>query len=154
MLGDDRDALGQPRLRIDWRYLRRDVETVQRALSLFAQEIERSGVGRFQYNPQAVEMEMTRYGAYGGHHMCTARMGRDPRSSVTDADGRVHGVDNLFVAGAALFPTSGQANPTLTIVALALRTAAHFKHLHARGSSALPLALPSHVVPFRIRQTA
>jgi choline dehydrogenase-like flavoprotein len=50
-------------------------------------------------------------------------MGTDPRTSVVDSDCRVHGVANLFVAGAATFPTSSQANPTLTIVALALRLA-------------------------------
>ena len=60
-----------------------------------------------------------RDGAYGGHHIGTARMGRDPAKGVVDADCRVFGVDNLYVAGSAVFPTSGQANPTLTIVALA-----------------------------------
>ena len=50
-------------------------------------------------------------------------MGNDPRKSVTDADGRVHGIGNLYIAGSSLFPTGSWANPTLTIVALALRTA-------------------------------
>lgn len=152
MLGPQRDALGEPRLHIDWRYLRRDVDTVQRALAMLARDLDELRIGRFEYNPQSVEMEMTRYGAYGGHHLGTARMGCDPRSSVTDAQGRVHGVDNLFVAGTALFPTSGQANPTLTVVALALRTAAHLKQLHAR--QARPWTLPSTVAPMRVRQTA
>ena len=70
---------------------------------------------------------MTRYGAYGGHHIGTARLGSDPASSVVDPDCRVHGVDNLFIAGSAVFPTSSQANPTLTIVAMALRLADHLK---------------------------
>jgi choline dehydrogenase-like flavoprotein len=59
----------------------------------------------------------------GYHHMGTTRMGDDPKSSVTDAHGRVHDVGNLWVAGSSLFPTGSWANPTLTIVALALRTA-------------------------------
>jgi choline dehydrogenase-like flavoprotein len=50
-------------------------------------------------------------------------MGTDERTSVTDAEGRVHGLANLWVAGSSLFPTGGWANPTLTIVALAMRTA-------------------------------
>jgi choline dehydrogenase-like flavoprotein len=66
---------------------------------------------------------MTRYGAYGGHHIGTTRMGTDPRTSVVDAECRVHGIDNLSIASAAVFPTSSQANPTLTVVALALRLA-------------------------------
>lgn len=152
-LGPGRDALGQPRLHIDWRYTRRDVEAVRRALTLLAHDFEHSGVGRFDYNPQTVEMEMTRHGAYGGHHIGTARMGSDVRSSVTDGDGRVHGVANLFVAGAALFPTSGQANPTLTIVALALRQAALLKRLQAGAALATP-RFESTVVPMRLRQSA
>ncbi|OZI32350.1 FAD-dependent oxidoreductase [Bordetella genomosp. 10] len=130
-LGTDTDALGVPRLHVDWRYTKRDVETIQGALAELASALHASGVGSFEYDPALVETEMTRYGAYGGHHIGTARMGRDPRDSVVDADCRVHEAGNLFVAGAAVFPTSGQANPTLTIVALALRLAAHLRQVYA-----------------------
>lgn len=58
----------------------------------------------------------------GYHHMGTTRMSGSPRNGVTDSHGRMHGVDNLFVVGSSVFPTSGWANPTLTVVALALRT--------------------------------
>jgi choline dehydrogenase-like flavoprotein len=61
------------------------------------------------------------------HHMGTTRMHADPRRGVVDADCRVHGVSNLFVAGSSVFPTSGTAGPTLTIVALALRLARHLR---------------------------
>ena len=57
--------------------------------------------------------------------MGTTRMHADPARGVVDADARVHGVDNLFVAGSSLFPTGGFANPTYTLVALALRLADH-----------------------------
>jgi choline dehydrogenase-like flavoprotein len=57
--------------------------------------------------------------------MGTMRMGTDPRTSVTDPNGQVHGIDNLFVGGAALFVTGSSVNPTLTLHALALRTARH-----------------------------
>jgi len=123
------DALGMPRLRIDWRYTAGDVDTVKRAVALLAAEFERTGVGRLEYEPQAVEAEMTRDGALGGHHIGTARMGSDPRNSVVDLDCRVHGIDNLFVASSATFPTSSQANPTLTIVALSLRLTEHLRSL-------------------------
>jgi choline dehydrogenase-like flavoprotein len=59
------------------------------------------------------------------HHMGTTRMGDDPRVSVVDPDCKVHGIANLFVAGSSVFPTSGSAGPTLTIVALAIRLADH-----------------------------
>ena len=54
-------------------------------------------------------------------------MGTDPRGSVCDPDGRVHGVPNLTCAGGSLFPTSGCANPTFTIVALSIRIAARLR---------------------------
>ena len=60
------------------------------------------------------------------HHIGTTRMVMI-RTGVVDSDCRVHGMTNLFIAGSSIFPTSGYANPTLTIVALALRLAEHLK---------------------------
>jgi choline dehydrogenase-like flavoprotein len=128
LLDDTVDALGMPRIKIDWRYLSEDVRTVSRSLEILAGNFASSGIGRLDYDPSLVETEMTRYGAYGGHHIGTARMGTDPRSSVVDANCRLHTVRNLYVAGSAVFTTSSQANPTLTIVALALRLAAHLRN--------------------------
>ena len=122
-LMNESDALGMPKLRVDWRYTPGDVDTVARAIAILARDVERSGVGTLAYDPAEIEFEMTRYGAYGGHHIGTARMGLDPKSSVVDANCRVHGVSNLSISSSAGFPTSSQANPTLTVVALALRLA-------------------------------
>jgi choline dehydrogenase-like flavoprotein len=130
-LGSGSDCFDVPRLSIDWRYTRGDVDTVRSALALLASDLKRCGVGQLAYDEDSVEMEMTRYGAYDGHHIGTARMGVDPRSSVVDRNCRVHGVQNLFIASSAVFSTSGQANPTLTIVALALRLSAHLKRIAA-----------------------
>jgi choline dehydrogenase-like flavoprotein len=126
-LTDSVDALGMPRIRVDWRYTGDDVDTIARALQLLKEDFHRCGVGSFDYDPAMVEAEITRYGAYGGHHIGTARMGKDHRTSVVNAECRVHGVDNLYIASAATFATSSQANPTLTIVALALRLAEHLR---------------------------
>jgi choline dehydrogenase-like flavoprotein len=122
------DALGMPKLHVDWRYTANDVTTVSRSIALLTQDIGSSGVGRFLYDPASIEFEMTRYGAYGGHHIGTARMGTDPRTSVVDPNCTVHGVANLSIASAAVFPTSSQANPTLTVVALALRLAGRLRN--------------------------
>jgi choline dehydrogenase-like flavoprotein len=65
--------------------------------------------------------------AGGKHHIGTTRMHADPKQGVVDPDCRIHGLANLYVAGSSVFPTSGYANPTLTIVALALRLADHLK---------------------------
>jgi choline dehydrogenase-like flavoprotein len=84
-----------------------------------ASELERRGLGRVEIDAEATPDPNTH------HHMGTTRMHRDPRRGVLDEHARVHGVANLFVAGSSTFPTSGFANPTLTIVALALRLADH-----------------------------
>ena len=144
-LGNDRDALGMLRLNVDWRYTDADVDTVRSAIALLAADLHNSGVGTLDYDPSALEAEITRYGAYGGHHIGTARMGNDPRSSVVDPNGRIHNVDNLFVASSAVFPTSSQANPTLTIVAMALKLADHLKTLHCRP----PAFLTGQEVPLK-----
>jgi choline dehydrogenase-like flavoprotein len=130
-LGEAVDALGVRRISIDWRYTPVDVATVGRAMALLAADFRQNGIGDLKYDAADLESEITRYGAYGGHHIGTARMGTDPRTSVVDADCRIHGVDNLFVAGTAVFPTSSQANPTLTVVALALRLAEQLERIQA-----------------------
>src|SRR4029453_17535736 len=66
----------------------------------------------------------------GYHHLGTTRMAEDPKAGVTDPWGRVHELGNLYVAGSSLFPTGGWANPTLTIVALALRAADRIASFH------------------------
>ncbi|RYF58501.1 MAG: GMC family oxidoreductase, partial [Comamonadaceae bacterium] len=124
-LSERRDALGMPQLRVDWRYSREDIESADRMLQLIAQEFERTGTGSLVYDRGKLEEDLMRFGAYGGHHIGTARMGTDVRTSVVNADCQVHSVRNLFIAGSAVFPTSSQANPTLTLVALALRLGRH-----------------------------
>ena len=126
-LGPAADPLGKRRIHVDWRYTPQDVETVRVALALLARQLQASGAGHFEYDPEQIEAEMTRYGAYGGHHIGTARMGTDPADSVVNTDCRLHEADNVYLAGAAVFPTSSQANPTLTLTALALRLADHLR---------------------------
>jgi choline dehydrogenase-like flavoprotein len=136
MLDDSTDALGMPRIKVDWRYSERDVKTVSTALAALGNALHETGSGEFDYDPAQVEAEMTRYGAYGGHHLGTARMGTDPRSSVVNAQCRLHEAENVYIAGAAVFATSSQANPTLTLVALALRLADHLRDVYGASASA------------------
>ncbi|MGE5515159.1 MAG: FAD-dependent oxidoreductase [Bacteroidota bacterium] len=125
-LSDQRDALGLPRLVVDWRASAQDVDGVVAAHRLLAEQMERSGVGRLEVDEDAIRHG---YNAVGGHHMGTTRMADSPERGVVDADCRVFGMDNLFIAGAAVFPTSSHANPTLTLVALAARLAEHLRQL-------------------------
>jgi choline dehydrogenase-like flavoprotein len=116
-LGSERDALGQPKVQIFWRWTQADCANRERTLALLAREVERAGLGRIVSVP-GVALDPNAH-----HHMGTTRMHRDPRRGVVNENARVHGLANLFVAGSSLFPTGGVANPTLTIVALALRLA-------------------------------
>jgi choline dehydrogenase-like flavoprotein len=67
------------------------------------------------------------------HLAGTARMGDDPAASVVDADGRCWDVPNLWVCDGSVFPTAGGVNPSLTIQAIACRTADRIRALAARG---------------------
>jgi choline dehydrogenase-like flavoprotein len=141
-LTDRTDVLGMPQLRVDWRYSPEDIESVARTLDVMAQEFERSGAGRLTYDRATLEEDLMRFGAYGGHHIGTARMGSDVRTSVVNADCQVHSVRNLFVAGSAVFPTSSQANPTLTLIALSLRLGRHLSRRLAPKANAPVSTLP------------
>ncbi len=90
-------------------------------------ELQRLGIGRMAPLPPS-ELDSWPENLEGGwHQLGTTRMHVDPRQGVVDADGRVHGMSNLYVSGGSVFPTGGAAPPTLTIVALALRLAQHLK---------------------------
>ncbi|HEX8217176.1 MAG TPA: GMC family oxidoreductase [Allosphingosinicella sp.] len=125
------DALGLPRVKLDWRLSPIDVQSVAVLVRTLGDELARLGLGRVEpadwlSNPDGgwrTDPLISAHPIGGYHHMGTTRMADDPRRGVTDADTRIHGIGNLYVAGSSLFPTSGWANPTLTIVALALRTA-------------------------------
>jgi choline dehydrogenase-like flavoprotein len=66
----------------------------------------------------------------GWHHMGTTRMSNDPKQGVVNANCRIHGIENLYVACSACYPTAGAANPTLTLVALTLRLLDHIKKMN------------------------
>lgn len=118
------DRMGLPLPHLHWRVGRRDFADARRSTDLLAAEMDRMGVGkvvslwdRGEDRPPVV--------SGGWHHMGTTRMSADDASGVVDGDCGVHGLDNLFIAGSSVFPTSGYANPTLTLVALAVRLGRH-----------------------------
>jgi choline dehydrogenase-like flavoprotein len=115
------DRLGIPQPELHWRWTALDRRSQQRSLEVYAAELERAGLGIVDRFIEPVVQDP----AGACHPMGTTRMHPDPRHGVTDANARVHGTDNLYVAGSSLFPTGGYANPTLTIVALAIRLADH-----------------------------
>ncbi|MEH3102731.1 MAG: GMC family oxidoreductase [Sphingomonas phyllosphaerae] len=124
-LSAERDALGMRRLHVDWRVAPADFDSARATYRLIRDELARTGTGSLDYDEAALEEALLDAAAYGGHHSGTTRMSANPRDGVVDRDCRVHGVANLYVASASVTPTSSQANPTLTTVALALRLADH-----------------------------
>jgi choline dehydrogenase-like flavoprotein len=108
-----RDRAGQPALRLHYAfgaYEHAGFRQISKTFNTMAQTL---GAHQFEISEP-----------FAHHHLMGAtRMGHDPKLSVTDSHGRTHDHANLFVLGSSLFPTGGTANPTLTIAALALRTA-------------------------------
>ncbi|MCE3247961.1 MAG: oxidoreductase, partial [Geminicoccaceae bacterium] len=124
-LGDAVDALGVPRIALDWRLSELDKRSLQAGHEAVALELGRTRLGRLQIDDWLLA-DLTGWSPElegGHHHMGTTRMSADPSQGVVDPASRVHGIANLYAAGSSVFPTCGSANPTLTIVALALRLA-------------------------------
>ncbi len=130
---------GQPVAHVDWRLNETDKRSAVRALQITLDYLRARGARQqemitdvgggaedwtFPPEPGALET--------GDHHMGALRMSASPEDGIVDINSRLHSVDNLYVAGSAVFPTGGYANPTLTIVALALRLADHLKAVAGR----------------------
>lgn len=128
-LSTEKDALGMPRAKLDWQLTELDKRSIRIFYQLLGQELGRSGTGRVQIKDWLLSDDRTwpSFLSGGWHHMGTTRMHADATQGVVDADCRVHGLGNLYVAGAAVYATAGSANPTLTLVALSLRLSDHLK---------------------------
>jgi choline dehydrogenase-like flavoprotein len=124
LLDHEKDALGMNKVRLDWRLTQQDVDSLRRARQILDKEWN---FPRKDPPSERTAAERPAEIAAASHHMGTTRMHRDPRSGVVDETCRVHGTSNLFIAGSSVFPTSGWAPPTLTIIALALRLADYLK---------------------------
>jgi choline dehydrogenase-like flavoprotein len=121
VLARESDAFGVPRPELHWTWSPAEQSDWDRSRPLIAAEIESIGVGRIERLPTSGPDPNAH------HHSGTTRMSEDPAWGVVDPDCRVHGTSNLYVAGASVFPSGGFANPTLTIVALAIRLAEHLR---------------------------
>ena len=127
-------VFGQPVAHIDWRLNEADKRSAARALALSLEFLRERGASQqemitdvsggaedWTFLPAEGALET------GDHHMGALRMSAQPDDGIVDVNSRLHRVDNLYIAGSAVFPSGGYANPTLTIVALALRLADHLK---------------------------
>jgi choline dehydrogenase-like flavoprotein len=124
-LSHERDQLQMNRLVLDWKVGDEETKSLIRLQELVNSSLRSTCIGSLD---QTQPLSNLRY-TDASHHIGTTRMSDDPRTGVVNSDCRVHGINNLFIAGSSIFPTSGYANPTLTIVALAIRLAEHLKFL-------------------------
>jgi choline dehydrogenase-like flavoprotein len=129
-LSDEQDALGVRRAVVDWR-----ISDIERRTAAFfgkalKKEFQSLGLGDIELAGWLMNDEMLTDAHLDGnfHYIGTTRMSRSEGDGVVDENAKVHGIDNLYVAGASIFPTGGHANPTLTIVALAIRLADHLRN--------------------------
>ncbi|NMN60002.1 choline dehydrogenase-like flavoprotein [Xanthobacter sp. SG618] len=137
VLSDRCDALGMPYLDVDLRFAHGDAESVVRSHELLDAALQRGGVGQLIYRQADREARLAAVldqAADGFHQAGTTRMAATPSEGVVDAQCRIYGVDNLFVAGSSVLPSSGQANPTFIAVALGLRLADHLAGLKRAGT--------------------
>lgn len=128
-LADDRDDFGMPRVRIRWKVNEAERTTMRTMTRSMKNELERLGLAKVEVDSW-LEDDLTDWRtrmADSFHHIGTTRMSASEMSGVVDSNCEVFGTHGLFVAGSSVFPTSGYANPTLTIVALSLRLAQHLK---------------------------
>ena len=130
VLSNEKDSLGVPRANLHWALSPMDKKTVRKLNELIGQQVGIKGIGRvklYDFLLDETDSSMPDFTSGGWHHMGTTRMSNDPKKGVVDSNCKIHGIDNLYVAGSSCYPTVSSVNPTLTIVALSLRLSDHLK---------------------------
>ncbi|WP_051074157.1 FAD-dependent oxidoreductase [Rhizobium freirei] len=138
-LAEQRDRFGQPLPRINWKIGPREIDSVRRLALVISDEFARVGLPKPRL-PDWIAADEAAASVFMdmAHPSCTTRMGADPRTSVVDGNAMVHGIEGLFIAGSSVFSTPGHANPTLMLLALAIRLADHLKQRHTAAQSHKP----------------
>ncbi|MEZ5937647.1 MAG: GMC oxidoreductase [Hyphomonadaceae bacterium] len=134
-LSGNLDSLGMPKLRIRLSFHDEDIRSVVQMHDLLDEDLRRAGAGELGWRvPPESRFDAVKASARDGYHQLGgAVMSSRPTDGVVAPDGRVHGVDNLWIASSCTFPTGGQANPTLSIVALSLRLSERLAELAKGG---------------------
>jgi choline dehydrogenase-like flavoprotein len=131
-LSDKLDFFGQRKVEVNWQVTDAERRNAQRAIEYGALEFARMGYGRGNSLMLRNPDEWPSHVSSGKHHCGTTRMSDNPQTGVADPNCKVFDIDNLYLTGSSLFPTIGHTNPTLNLVALALRLSDHLKEkMHA-----------------------
>lgn len=127
VLSAKKDRLGMPMAAVDWHLTELEGRTLRTMTRTVQEEFARLNLGEMQEEPWLAEDGWQQHLADCAHHCGTTRMAGSASEGVVDSDCAVFGVEGLYVCGSSVFPTSGYANPTLTIVALSMRLAEHLR---------------------------
>ncbi|GGE89646.1 FAD-dependent oxidoreductase [Mycetocola zhadangensis] len=130
---------GGSRLSIDYRYTDQDIDSIVRSHELLDEQLRAAGLGRIEYlanTPEGVRAGIWEQAIDGFHSIGTTRMSAKPGDGVVDAECRVHGSSNLYIASSSVFRTAGEANPTFVAACLAVRLARHLAHQASTLSAA------------------
>lgn len=123
-LDTEKDELGMPRAMLHWELTPLEKRSIRAIYEIIGLQAGIAGKGRvrlLEYLRDENDHSWPEFTGGGWHHMGTTRMGTDPNTSVVDANCKVHGIGNLFMAGSSCYVTAGAPNPTLTLVSLSLR---------------------------------
>jgi choline dehydrogenase-like flavoprotein len=131
-LADKRDSLGVRRLSVDWKYSNGDIESALRSIYIVNAAFSRACVGTILARHEELVDIISEQVHVGSHHIGLTRMGITAKQGVVDSNCRVFETNNLYIASSSVFPTSSFANPTLTIVALAIRLGDHLRSITTR----------------------
>lgn len=129
-LDTETDALGMRRAMLHWELTAFEKRSIRKIYEIIGQQLGIAAKGRIRMMDYLQNEEDNSWPSFTGggwHHMGTTRMHNDAKQGVVDANCKVHGIQNLYVAGSSCYPTAGSPNPTLTVVALTLRLSDHLK---------------------------
>ncbi len=125
-LSEETNRLGMRKITFDYQLHEEDIQAFKRAQHVMAKAVKDSGLGEFNIAFEGSD-EIDLIAMSCGHHMGMTRMGTGPSHSVTDANCKVHGTENLYIACTGIIPAGGSANPTFTTIALGIRIADRLK---------------------------
>jgi choline dehydrogenase-like flavoprotein len=120
-LSDKLDSLGMRKLVIDWQLSEDDKKTIRVLAKETAKQMAEANIGRMKLHDFVLDESLDIPVSPHAHHMGTTRMSESPKAGVVDPNCKVHGIENLYVAGSSVFPTGSGVNPTMPLLQLTLR---------------------------------
>ncbi len=126
-LGEQKDALGLKKVKIDFRVTESDKKKTWKTLELLSQDPNIQSIGRIRLLKDRESRIWTSQLGFGQHHMGTTKMSHHIENGVVDPSLKVFGTNNFYISGSSVFPTGGHVPPTLTIIAVTIRLANELK---------------------------